>query len=160
MVESNSNQELAPILVVVDFSDYSYKALIYAAKLAEALSRSLKVLHVVHDPGDAPGYYSKSKSKKKYKKKLLKIEESAADMFADFIDSAVKEHSSTNVLRDAEMIQVNGLPVTRILEVEEKLKPYMLVMGSQGRTGLAHLMLGSKAEQVVQLAKSPITIIK
>ena len=30
----------------------------------------------------------------------------------------------------------------------------------QGRTGLAHLMLGSKAEQVVRLAKIPVTIVK
>ncbi len=36
----------------------------------------------------------------------------------------------------------------------------MIVMGSQGRTGLARAMLGSKAEQVVRLAPIPVMIIK
>ena len=33
-------------------------------------------------------------------------------------------------------------------------------MGSQGRTGLPHLMLGSKAERVVRLAPMPVIIVK
>jgi len=36
----------------------------------------------------------------------------------------------------------------------------MIVMGSQGRTGIAHMMLGSKAEQVVRLSPVPVTIVK
>jgi nucleotide-binding universal stress UspA family protein len=36
----------------------------------------------------------------------------------------------------------------------------MIVMGSQGRTGLVHAMLGSKAEQVVRLASRPVMIVK
>jgi len=36
----------------------------------------------------------------------------------------------------------------------------MIVMGSQGRTGLAHALLGSKAEQIVHLSPIPVTIIK
>ena len=33
-------------------------------------------------------------------------------------------------------------------------------MGSHGRTGLSHLLLGSKAQSVVQLAPMPVTIVK
>ena len=33
-------------------------------------------------------------------------------------------------------------------------------MGSRGRTGLQHLLVGSKAERVVQLAPMPVTIVK
>ena len=36
----------------------------------------------------------------------------------------------------------------------------MVVMGSQGRTGLDHLLLGSKAEQVVRLSPVPVLIVK
>ena len=53
-----------------------------------------------------------------------------------------------------------GLPVTRILEVATKTEAQMIVMGSQGRTGLSHLLLGSKAEKVAQLAPIPVTIVK
>ena len=63
-------------------------------------------------------------------------------------------------LKKPNLILVSGLPVTRILEIEKHINPYMIVMGSQGRTGLAHLMLGSKAEQLVRLTECPITIVK
>jgi nucleotide-binding universal stress UspA family protein len=36
----------------------------------------------------------------------------------------------------------------------------MIVMGSQGRTGLSRFLLGSKAQRVVQLAPVPVTIVK
>ena len=55
---------------------------------------------------------------------------------------------------------VVGLPVNRILESAEKINARMIVMGSQGRTGLARAMLGSKAEQVVRLAPIPVMIVK
>ena len=41
-----------------------------------------------------------------------------------------------------------------------KTEAQMIVMGSQGRTGLSHLLLGSKAEKVAQLAPIPVTIVK
>ena len=47
-----------PILVPVDFSSHSESALLCAAELAETLGNKLLILHVVHDPGEAPGYYS------------------------------------------------------------------------------------------------------
>lgn len=34
------------------------------------------------------------------------------------------------------------------------------MIGSQGRTGLSHLLLGSKAERVVQLSPLPVTIVE
>ena len=55
---------------------------------------------------------------------------------------------------------VRGLPTTRILEVAEKRKALMIVMGSRGRTGLKHLLLGSVAEHVVQLSPIPVTVAK
>ena len=55
---------------------------------------------------------------------------------------------------------VSGLPAPRILEVAETSNVSHIVMGSKGRTGLAHLLIGSKAEQVVRLAKVPVTIVK
>ena len=55
---------------------------------------------------------------------------------------------------------VVGVPVRRILEVAERLDARLIVMGSRGRTGLSHLLLGSKAQSVVQLAAIPVTIVK
>jgi len=145
-----------PILVPVDFSSHSETALLYAAELAETLGNQLVILHVVHDPGDAPGYYSV----KGRDKQLHRMEDVATEMLDEFFHNMLKEHSGLPALKAATTMLVVGLPVNRILESAEKIHARMIVMGSQGRTGLAHAMMGSKAEQVVRLAPVPVMIVK
>jgi len=144
------------ILVPVDFSDHSAAALLQAAEFAGMMPATLIVLHVVHDPGEMPGYYSKLVKKKR----ATRIQDIAADVFCDFIEHVIEENPDRPALRDAELLMVKGLPVTRIIEVVEQVRPIMVVMGSQGRTGLKHLVIGSKAAQVVQLCPVPVTIVK
>ncbi len=144
-----------PVLVAIDFSSYSEKALVWGARLAEKLAAPLVVLHVVHDPGSAPGYYDRTK---KHKKHLVRIEEAAAEMMAKFLARVRKRHP--DLLAELDHRMVVGLPITRILEMVEEIGAQLIVMGSQGRTGLQHMMLGSKAEKVAQLSPIPVTIVK
>lgn len=144
------------ILVPVDFSDHSQAALVKASEYAEAMNASLVVLHVVHDPGEMPGYYSKLIKKKR----VTRIQDMAAEAFNLFMDEAADAHPGVTSMREADRLMVSGLPVTRILEVVGELEPMMVVMGSQGRTGLKHLVIGSKAAQIVQLCPVPVTIVK
>jgi nucleotide-binding universal stress UspA family protein len=150
--EDDSN----PLLVPVDFSSHSETALVCAAELAETLGNKLVILHVVHDPGEAPGYYSI----KGRDQQLRRMEDVAADMLDDFFHEMQKKHPGLPALKHATTMLVVGLPVNRILESAEKIHARMIIMGSQGRTGLAHAMLGSKAEQVVRLAPVPVMIVK
>ena len=53
-----------PVLVPVDFSPHSEAALLHAVGVAGCMEQPLVVLHVVHDPGDMPGYYSRALKKK------------------------------------------------------------------------------------------------
>jgi nucleotide-binding universal stress UspA family protein len=145
-----------PILVPVDFSPHSEAALLKACELAKCMKLPLLVLHVVHDPGEMPGYYARIAKKKQ----LMRIEDIAREMFDDFIASVVKKHPKIAELKAVETMLVLGLPVTRILHVVEKTDATMVVMGSQGRTGLERMMLGSKAEQVVRLCPVPVMIVK
>ena len=149
-------QHAQPILVPVDFSPHSEAALACAAELAEVLRAPLVVLHVVHDLAQAPGYYTV----KGRKKQLRRMEDVAADMLDDFMQEMHKKHPEQAVLENATTTLVVGLPVNRILETAEKLNARMIVMGSQGRTGLAHVLLGSKAEQVVRLSPASVMIVK
>jgi nucleotide-binding universal stress UspA family protein len=142
-----------PILVPVDFSAHSESALLCAAELAETLGSPLVILHVVHDPGEAPGYYSV----KGRNKQLRRMEDVAAEMLDEFFLKMQKTHAGLSSLKTATTMLVVGLPVNRILESAEKIDAHM---GSQGRTGLAHAMLGSRAEQVVRLAPLPVMIVK
>ena len=144
------------ILAPVDFSDHSRAALLQAARYAEMMDAVLIVLHVVHDPGEMPGYYSKLIKKKR----ATRIPDIAAGAFDDFMDDAVQDNRDLEALVSAHRLMVSGLPVTRILELVEYLQPAMVVMGSQGRTGLKSIVIGSKAAQIVQLCPVPVTIVK
>lgn len=143
------------ILVPVDFSAHSEEALLFAADLATRLDAPLLILHVIHDPGESPGYYPQKDPEHPHR-----IADVAAGMMAEFINRIAREHPKLEKIPHAKTMLITGLPVTRILEVAEQNNPQMVIMGSQGRTGLAHLLLGSKAEQVVRLCPSPVTIVK
>ena len=144
------------ILVPIDFSPHSEAALVCAAELAEVLNLPLVALHVVHDLAQAPGYYA-VKGRKKH---LARMEDVAAEMLDNFMREVRKKYPERQTLKDAQTIQSVGLPVSRILETANKLNARMIIMGSMGRTGISHVLLGSKAEQVVRLAPMPVMIIK
>ena len=146
-----------PVLVPVDFSVHSEAALMTAVELAACLGHSLLVLHVVHDPGDMPGYYSRALRKKK---QLRRIEDGAAEMLEDFLRRVVKDHPERGKLTKLDSLLVKGLPTTRILEVAEKRGASMIVIGSKGLAGIRHLVMGSVAERVVHFARIPVTVVK
>ena len=152
----NAKKSGNPILVPVDFSSHSKAALLKACELAGYTKEPLLVLHVIHDPAEMPGYYGKVTKKKK----LLRIEDLAAESFDAFIKATIAENPDVKHLKHMEKMLVVGLPVNRIIEVAKKRGASMVVMGSQGRTGIKHLMLGSKAEQVVHLCPVPVLIVK
>ena len=145
-----------PILVPVDFSDYSRAALLQASELSACLGQPIVVLHVVHDPADMPGYYSRVTKKKK----IAHIQDLAKEAFDQFISETLAQHPNIGQLQRAKTRLVMGLPVSRILEMIDKTGASMVVMGSQGRTGMRHIMLGSKAEQIVRLSPVPVLIVK
>jgi nucleotide-binding universal stress UspA family protein len=144
------------ILAPVDFSDHSAVALAFAADIASAMHAALVVLHVIHDPAEMPGYYTSLIKSKHFER----IDDVAEQAFRDFMSRAMTSNPDRESIRSAASIMVVGLPVSRILEVAEELDPVMVVMGSHGRTGLDNIIIGSKAAQLVQLCRFPVTIVK
>lgn len=145
-----------PILVPVDFSDGSAAALRWAAALARTLGRRLVVLHVVHDPGAAPGSYSGRSADGSARPQA----EVAGELLADFLERCRREGADLPAAEALETRLAAGLPASRILEVAAQVGASQIVMGSRGRTLLSRLLLGSKAERVLQLAPVPVTIVK
>jgi universal stress protein A len=145
------------LLVAVDFTPFSEEALLFAANLAECIDAKLLVLHVIHDPAEAPGFYAPKGKKKKY---LFTMEEAANEMMEEFLKKIRKAHPDNIPLKKANSLLVVGTPVTRIIEIAKKKKAKMIFVGSHGRTGLSHLLVGSKAERVVQLSPIPVVVVK
>ena len=115
------------------------------------------VLHVIHDPAKAPGFYAQKGKKKKY---LQSTEDAAGEMMEEFLLNMRKAYSDKVPIKKAKALLVVGTPVTRIVEVAEKKQVKMIIIGSHGPTGLANLMLGSEAQRVIQLLTVPITVVK
>jgi len=145
------------LLVAVDFTTFSEEALLFAANLAECIESKLLVLHVIHDPAEAPGFYAPKGKKKKY---LFTMEEAANEMMDEFLKKMRKAYPNLLPLKKANPLLVVGTPVARIIEIAKKKKAKMIFVGSHGRTGLSHLLVGSKAERVVQLSPIPVVVVK
>lgn len=147
---------ISPILVPIDFSHYSEAILLKAIEFSKCMNAPIIVLHVVHDPAQMPGYYAHSIKEKH----LHRIEDLAKEMLDDFLVEMAEKHPDLHLADKVEPMLVIGLPVTRILEIIDKIKPVMVVIGSKGDTGLKRLLVGSVAEQIVRLCPAPITIVK
>ncbi len=145
------------LLVAVDFSPFSEQALFFAGRLAEKLKARLLVLHVIHDPAEAPGFYAQKGKKKKF---LRSMEEAAEEMMEEFLLKMRQAHPDQVPIQKAKPLLVVGTPVTRIVEVAEKKQVSMIIMGSHGRTGLVNFLVGSKVQRVVQLSPVPVTVVK
>lgn len=145
------------VLVPVDFYHHSEAALRFAATMADLMGARLLILHVVHDPVDVPGFYIHEAKKER---RLRRMEDVASEMLANFLKKMTNDHPNLPAMKKAETKLVLGLPVTRILEIVEEIRPKCVVMGSQGRTKLAQVFVGSTAENVVHLCPVPVTIVK
>ncbi|MEN8128766.1 MAG: universal stress protein [Pseudomonadota bacterium] len=145
------------VLVPVDFYPHSEEAIKFAAYMAELMGTPLVVLHVVHDPVDVPGFYTRDEKKER---RLQRMEDVARGMLDEFMQKMARENPKRSAISSARTKLVVGLPVTRILEVIEEIRPKCVVMGSQGRSDLSQLFVGSTAEKVVHLCPVPVTIVK
>jgi len=138
------------ILVPVDFSEHADSVIEWAAHLAEEHGSRLLLLHAYHLPVE-----------------FQQVE--GAYLPADFWNS-VKDESKKQLAVYGEQLRARGLdveeltregyPATVIEEAAEQLEADLIVIGSRGRSGLKHLLLGSIAERVVQKAPCPVLTVK
>jgi nucleotide-binding universal stress UspA family protein len=138
------------ILVAVDFSDGSARAVSVALDMAAKFNARVYVLHVLHDPSDAPGFYS---AKKAGKKVFRNMEQSAQEMMEAFVKAHVKPR------RKFDVAIVPGLPPDQILRIAKREKADLIVLGTRGRSGWERLMLGSVADHVVRGASCPVLTV-
>lgn len=141
------------ILVATDFSPGAVAALHQGLVLADKFVAQLLLLHVIHDPAEAPGFYS---SKKAGKKVFRNMEEAAVKMMEEFVGAHLKKKMKIKI----ETRVVPGLPAERIVHCASKEKADMIVMGTHGRNGLKRLMIGSVADKVIRSASCPVLVVK
>jgi nucleotide-binding universal stress UspA family protein len=144
-----------PILVAIDFSDDSRAAILWACEFADCVGARLVLLHVVHDPASSPGFYHSETPGE-----MQPMQDIAQSMMDDFLEEMRRSHPALDALRTADTRLVSGLPPGRIVEAAGLLNAKIIVIGSRGMTGLDHMLLGSVAERVVELAPGPVVVVK
>ena len=137
------------ILVPTDFSVGSRLAVDYAMELAGRLGASVHLLHVVEDPPVA-GLFTEAHADLE---SLKRKRRSDARHLMNALLGALKRHDITN--------EIAGGPVAAtIAGVAADRGADFIVMGTHGRTGLSHVLVGSVAEQVLRIAGCPVLTVR
>lgn len=132
------------ILIPCDFSPASEAALCHACDLATTFDAELHLLHVVSEPAVFLGRFEPEADR-------LRLAREGLDRLL-----APQEFVKRPVLRDA----VVGSPFREICRYAQQHDIDLIVMGTHGRSGLAHLAMGSVAEKVVRAAPCPVMIVR
>lgn len=131
------------VLVPVDYSDESQRALAVGCE-AVTTPGALHVTHVI--PSPLVGMVSPvTSSEERAKHALAHLEQ--------FLSQAGATGS-------VQLHILEGDPGVEIVKLADALKADLIVLPSHGRTGLAHLLIGSVAERVVRLAHCPVLVLR
>ena len=142
--------DVRTILVPVDFSDHSAKALKQAVELAKSFGAVIHLLHC-------------------YPLKVGGISPYGLvfpdDFDRQFRDAAARKLSEWSEKAAAEGVAVEEIltpmfPSEAISSTAQERGADLIVMGTRGLTGLKHVMLGSVAERTIRIAPCPVLIVK
>ena len=141
------------ILVPVDFSPHAERALCYATTLAHRLGATLALLHVVEDP-----FVTGAWGGEVY---VPDVPELLQDLIsgAERQLAALKEPAEALGLT-AETAVITGSPENAIVKHAKDGGFDLIVMGTHGRTGLSHVVMGSIAERIVRTAPCPVLTLR
>jgi nucleotide-binding universal stress UspA family protein len=135
--------DLKRILVSTDFSETSRTALRYGIELAQRFGARLYLFHVPPDPGEA--------AEAEYPIGIFEImQNDAHDRLLHLLTDA-----EARDLRPECAMRV-GTPAEEIVKYATEHDIDLIVLGTHGRRGVARLVLGSVAEQVVRTAPCPV----
>jgi len=142
---------MSRILCPVDFSQSSDYSLGYAVDFARMFDAQLTLLHVVEVPF-LPSYAMAGVPDLSLP--LEQIEEGARTGLARLTEECRKKHQKVETeLR-------TGSAFMEIISYAREIDADLIVMGTHGRTGLGHIIIGSVAEKVVRKAPCPVLTIR
>jgi nucleotide-binding universal stress UspA family protein len=134
------------ILVPVDGSETSRKALVAALQLARETGGTVRVLHVLDELAYMTTY--------DYSGQIL---EAARKEAAKVIEQASEIAGASGVPAESKLLEVPGRRLGEVVADEARAwEADLVVVGTHGRRGVSRLVLGSGAEQVIRLAPVPV----
>lgn len=141
------------ILVPTDFSETADKALAYAKDLATKLGASLHLVHVFADPYAVAAYAPEVYASVPPEMRARAMED-VRERLMERLDASeeLRFRGSRGIVR--------GLVAPQIVDYAANQDIDLIVIGTHGRRGVAHLLLGSVAEHVVRTAGCPVLTVR
>jgi nucleotide-binding universal stress UspA family protein len=140
---------LKKILCPIDHSDCSKEALKYAVSFAMKDEAKLYLLHIIDVRSFSEGLEAMSQQ--------IPDEETLEQLRTKLLDCIPEEIRDD---MDVEAIVIQGIPFAEIISAAREKEIDMIVIGSHGRTGISHMMLGSVSEKVVRKAHCPVLTVR
>jgi nucleotide-binding universal stress UspA family protein len=140
--------QLKQILVPIDFSPPSEKALKYAVRFAEQFGSSVTLLHVIQPvvyPADF-GYPAP-------------VVDTLDDAVQKQVEDRLQALARQSNLEMRTLVRV-GQPYHEITTAAKELDVDLIIITTHGHTGLKHVLLGSTAERVVRHAPCPVLTLR
>ncbi|MEQ1910760.1 MAG: universal stress protein [Vicinamibacterales bacterium] len=136
--------DLKQVLVAVDFDEMSNVALNYARSLARTFGARLHVLHVMENPFLRAMANDPRAIESGITRRLL--------------DTLTDEDRS--VLHAVPVLRTSDAPAEEIVKYAQSELIDLIVLGTHGRPGVAHFLMGSVAEKVVRTAPCPVLTLR
>jgi universal stress protein A len=147
--------QISKILVPVDFSECSRAALAMAGRLAQSTGATLDVLHV----WQVPSFIAPSALVGGVGAPTQPLIDLVRKQAEREMSELVMEANRQGILIGSQRL-IHGEPATTIVEESASGGYDLIAMGTHGRTGLQHLLLGSIAEKVVRMAHTPVLTVR
>lgn len=143
----------ARILVPTDFSAASDAALEYARTLAQKFGSALHILHVLEDPYTTGAFATEL---------YAPLPAETRDALAQDAQARLAERAAAANLEPDRVVTMlaPGLDTRAIVDYAADNGIDLIVMGTHGRRGVSHLLLGSVAERVVRTAPCPVLTVR
>lgn len=138
------------VFVPVDFSPPSEAALVYALKLAQLIGAEVEACHIIPTPHVLDALYERGFTPSE---SVQRITQKACTRIKE-----IAEAQETPV-----PLQIHcqeGEAAEHILQLANKFKADLIVMGTHGRSGVEHFFLGSVAETVIRRASCPVLTVR
>jgi universal stress protein A len=143
----SSKLKLKRILLPVDFSKCSRKALEYAVSFARQFQAELLLLHVIENVYPPP--------------ELMVLDSAALDnRVRDVAERQLAAWRKEILEVPARGVIRSGVAHHEIVAAAEDSNIDLIILGTHGRRGMAHLFLGSTAERVVRRAPCPVMVVR
>lgn len=137
------------LLAPTDFSEPSRHALDVAADLAVVFGAKLTLVHAFEVPGYAYAGINYAPVDL-----VTPLQDAAKDLLARALEATRQKVPA------AEAVLRLGAPWDEVLAVAKETGADLIVMGTHGRSGIKHVLLGSVAEKVVRHSPIPVLTIR